>query len=120
MDYLEEAIDTVSQRVAEMLAPVTPAIKVLVSIPGIERRTAEVVVAEIGTDMSRFATSRHLASWAGLSPGNNESAGKRKHGRTTKGSLGVRIRRAGRWRPVVPVGPRAGGGLTLRAAVVGS
>jgi transposase len=90
VDYLEEAIDTVSKRVEEMLAPVAPAIKVLVSIPGIERRTAEVVVAEIGTDMSRFATSRHLASWAGLCPGNNESAGKRKHGRTTKGSPWLR------------------------------
>jgi transposase len=90
VDYLEQAIDTVSRRVEDMLMPVAPAIKVLVSIPGIERRTAEVVVAEIGTDMSRFATSRHLASWAGLCPGNNESAGKRKHGRTTKGSPWLR------------------------------
>jgi transposase len=90
VDYLEEAIDAVSQRIDEALAPFAPAVKVLVSIPGIERRTAEVVIAEIGTDMSRFATSRHLASWAGLSPGNNESAGKRKHGRTTKGSPWLR------------------------------
>src|SRR3954465_12157708 len=63
---------------------------VLLSIPGVQRRTAEVVVAEIGTDMTRFPTSRHLASWAGLCPGNNESAGKRKHGRTTKGSPWLR------------------------------
>jgi len=63
---------------------------VLLSIPGIQRRTAEVVIAEIRTDMTRFPTSRHLASWAGLSPGNNESAGKRKHGRTTKGSPWLR------------------------------
>ena len=62
----------------------------LLSIPGVQRRTAEVVIAEIGTDMSRFPTSRHLASWAGLCPGNNESAGKRKHGRTTKGSPWLR------------------------------
>ena len=73
-----------------MLAPFQPAIDVLVSIPGIQRRTAEVVIAEIGTDMSRFPTSRHLASWAGLCPGNNESAGKRKHGRITKGSPWLR------------------------------
>jgi transposase len=90
VDYLEEAIDAVSQRIDEALVPFAPAAKVLVSIPGIERRTAEVVIAEIGTDMSRFPTSRHLASWAGLSPGNNESAGKRKHGRTTKGSPWLR------------------------------
>lgn len=90
IDYLEEAIDTVSQRIDDALAPFAPAVKVLVSIPGIQRRTAEVVIAEIGTDMSRFPTSRHLASWAGLSPGNNESAGKRKHGRTTKGSPWLR------------------------------
>src|SRR4051794_31493546 len=90
VDYLEEAIDSVSQRIDDALVPFAAAAAVLVSIPGIERRTAEVVIAEIGTDMSRFPTSRHLASWAGLSPGNNESAGKRKHGRTTKGSPWLR------------------------------
>ena len=57
----------------------------LTTIPGINRRTAEVVLAEIGTDMSRFATAQHLASWAGLCPGNNESAGKRRSGRITRG-----------------------------------
>jgi transposase len=90
VDYLEEAIGVVSARLDEALVPFQPAITVLVSIPGIQRRTAEVVIAEIGTDMSRFPTSRHLASWAGLCPGNNESAGKRKHGRTTKGSPWLR------------------------------
>ena len=59
-------------RLDEALLPFSPAMKVLISIPGIERRTAEVVIAEIGTDMSRFPSSRHLASWAGLCPGNNE------------------------------------------------
>jgi transposase len=72
------------------LEPSDAAMSVLLSIPGIQRRTAEVVIAEIGTDMSRFPSSRHLASWAGLCPGNNESAGKRKHGRTTKGSPWLR------------------------------
>ena len=90
VDYLDEAIGVVSGRLDEVLVPFQPAITVLLSIPGIQRRTAEVVIAEIGTDMSRFPTSRHLASWAGLSPGNNESAGKRKHGRTTKGSPWLR------------------------------
>lgn len=90
VDYLEEAVDAVSARIDRSLEPFQAAIKVLLSIPGIQRRTAEVVVSEIGIDMSRFPTSRHLASWAGLCPGNNESAGKRKHGRTTKGSPWLR------------------------------
>jgi len=62
----------------------------LVTIPGINRRTAEVVLAEIGTDMSRFATPQQLASWAGLCPGNNESAGKRRSGRTPHGDRWLR------------------------------
>jgi len=90
VDYIEEAIATVSERIDAAIASFEPAVNLLVAIPGVQRRTAEVVIAEIGTDMSRFATSRHLASWAGLSPGNNESAGKRKHGRTTKGSPWLR------------------------------
>jgi transposase len=80
----------VSGRVDEVIAPFQAALEALVRIPGVQRRTAEVVIAEIGTDMSRFPTSRQLASWAGLCPGNNESAGKRKHGRTTKGSPWLR------------------------------
>jgi transposase len=90
IDYLEEATDAVSRRVDEALAPFQAAVSVLLTIPGIQRRTAETVIAEIGTDMTRFPSSRHLASWAGLCPGNNESAGKRKHGRTTKGSPWLR------------------------------
>ena len=66
------------------------AVLLLITIPGISRRTAEVVVAEIGTDMSRFATSGHLASWAGLCPGNDESAGKRRSGRTRHGDQWLR------------------------------
>jgi transposase len=60
------------------------------------RRTAEVIVAEIGTDMTRFPTAGHLASWAGLCPGNDESAGKRRSGRTRKGSkwLGIALTEA--------------------------
>src|SRR5262249_20060068 len=63
VDYLEEAIGTVSKRIDSAIAPFQPALELLVAIPGIQRRTAEVVVAEIGVDMSRFPTSRHLASW---------------------------------------------------------
>ncbi len=90
IDYLEEAIAAVGERIDAAIAPFQAAVELLVAIPGVQRRTAEVVVAEIGVDMSRFATSRHLSSWAGLSPGNNESAGKHKHGRTTKGSPWLR------------------------------
>ena len=75
VDYLEEAIGVVSARLDEALVPFQPAITVLVSIPGVQRRTAEVVIAEIGTDMSRFPTSRHLASWAGLCPGITRAPG---------------------------------------------
>jgi transposase len=66
------------------------AVLLLMTIPGISRRTAEVVIAEIGTDMSRFVTSGHLASWAGLCPGNDESAGRRRSGRTRHGDKWLR------------------------------
>ncbi|MBV9325514.1 MAG: IS110 family transposase [Chloroflexi bacterium] len=66
------------------------AVSRLVAIPGVGPRTAEVIVAELGTDMTRFRTSAHLASWAGLCPGNHESAGKRLSGRTRKGSPWLR------------------------------
>jgi transposase len=61
------------------------------TIPGVGRRVAEVVVAEIGRDMSRFPSADHLASWAGLVPGHHESAGKRLSGRTRKGSPALRV-----------------------------
>jgi transposase len=61
-------------------------VQLLDTIPGVGRATAELLVAEIGTDMSRFPTAGHLASWAGLCPGNNESAGKRRSGRTRQGN----------------------------------
>jgi transposase len=66
------------------------AIVLLCTIPGISRRAAEGILAEIGIEMSRFATAKHLASWAGMCPGNNKSAGKRLSGRTNKGSPWLR------------------------------
>ncbi len=69
----------------------TEAVARLDTIPGVGRRVAEVVVAEIGRDMSRFPSADHLASWAGLTPGHNESAGKRFSGRTRKGSPALRV-----------------------------
>jgi transposase len=67
-----------------------PAVELLRSIPGVERRAAEVMIAEIGADMSVFPSAAHLASWAGLCPGQNESAGKRKSAKTRKGSKWLR------------------------------
>jgi transposase len=60
------------------------------AIPGINRRTAEVLIAELGVDMAVFPTAAHVASWAGLCPGNNESAGKHKSGKTRKGNRWLR------------------------------
>jgi transposase len=66
------------------------AVELLDTIPGVDKLTAEIIVAELGTDMSRFPTSKYAASWAGLSPGNNESGGKRRSGRTKKGNRALR------------------------------
>ena len=70
--------------------PWMEAVTLLDTIPGINARAAQGIIAEIGTDMSRFHNSRHLASWAGMCPGNNESAGKRLSGKTRKGSPWLR------------------------------
>ena len=89
LDFLDHEIEQVSQEVSERMAPLEDEIERLDEIPGIGRRVAEEVLAEIGTDMSRFPTANHLASWAGLCPGNNESAGKRKSGRSRHGNKWV-------------------------------
>lgn len=88
--HLEELIGRLGVRVEEVLAPFAEAAERLTTIPGVSARVAEVVLAEIGTDMQQFPTAGHLASWAGLCPGNHESAGKRKTGRTTKGDRWLR------------------------------
>jgi transposase len=90
LDYLDEAIGACSARIEQQIAPFVSALTLLETIPGVGRRNAEVIVAEIGADMSVFPSSRHLASWAKLSPGNNESAGKRKSGSTGRGSPWLR------------------------------
>lgn len=82
--YLEKAIEELDGRIQEKMGPFESEIRRLDGIPGVDRVVAQALIAEIGTDMSRFATADHLASWAGLCPGNNESAGKRKSGRTRK------------------------------------
>jgi transposase len=90
IDQADAIIDTLSGRIDELLAPYEAAVTLLVTIPGVSTRTAQVILAEIGADMSRFPTAGHLASWAGMCPGNNESAGKRKTGRTRHGSKWLR------------------------------
>jgi transposase len=90
IDYLEEAIERVSAEVDARLAPFAPQLAQLDQVPGINKRTAEVVIAEIGVDMSYFPSDGHLASWAGICPGNNESAGKHKSGKTRKGNRWLR------------------------------
>jgi transposase len=90
LEQLEGLIARLGARIEQEMVPFAEAVKDLTTIPGVSQRTAETIVAEAGADMSRFATSAHLASWAGMCPGNNESAGKRRSGRTTKGSRWLR------------------------------
>jgi transposase len=90
IDYLDESIAQLSMEIERVIAPFAEEVELLDTIPGVNRRTAEVLIAEIGTNMDRFPTHRHLASWAGMCPGNDESAGKRRSGKTRKGSKWLR------------------------------
>lgn len=85
LDYLDELLGTLSQEIEAHLVPFAAEAARLQTIPGVKQRTAEALVAEIGVDMTRFPTAGHLASWAGLCPGNNQTAGKRRRGRARKG-----------------------------------
>ncbi|MBV9819532.1 MAG: IS110 family transposase [Solirubrobacterales bacterium] len=86
LDFLDEQVDRLSDAIEERIAPFGAAVEMLTTIPGVQRRTAEVIIAEIGPDMSAFPSARHLASWAGQCPANNRSAGKQRGGRARKGS----------------------------------
>jgi transposase len=90
IDYLDESIERVNAEIERRLQDEADAIARLDTIPGVNRRTAEVIIAEMGTDMERFPSAHHLASWAGMCPGNNESAGKQRSGKTRKGSPWLR------------------------------
>ncbi len=96
IDFLDTAICDISSEINKVIAPFGAELALLDTITGVNRRTAEALIAEIGVDMSRFPTSGHLASWAGMCPGNNESAHKRKSGGCRKGPkwLGVHLAEA--------------------------
>jgi transposase len=85
--YLEAAIAELDAQVDRVMAPFVEARDHLDTITGVGKRAAECIIAEIGADMTRFPTAGHLASWAGMAPGNNITGGKRQSGKTTKGNL---------------------------------
>lgn len=90
VDDLEADIAAVTERIEAAVAPFESQLTLLESIPGVGRHTAQVIVAEIGVDMDIFPTAGHLSSWAGLCPGQRESAGKRGSAKTRKGSKWLR------------------------------
>jgi transposase len=90
IDQLERDMAKLSARIEEVMAPFRDTVTRLGTIPGVSQRVAEVIIAETGGDMSRFPTAAHLASWAGVCPGNHESGGRRKSGKTRKGNRWLR------------------------------
>lgn len=96
LDFLDEQIAQLSEAIETQLGPFAAGVELAQSLTGVARRTAEVMIAEIGIDMTVFPTAGHLASWAGGCPGNDQSAGKRRSGRTRKGSkwLGIALEEA--------------------------
>jgi transposase len=90
LDFLAQEITQLDQEVEQRMGPFEAAIQAADAVPGIGLRAAEEILAELGTDMSRFPTEGHLASWAKVCPGNNESAGKRKSGHTGHGNPWLR------------------------------
>jgi len=90
VDELDQLIDEVSAEIEERLRPSQEELTRLATIPGVGRRTAEILLSELGADIARFPSARHLASWAGICPGNYQSAGRSGTGRTRKGSPWLR------------------------------
>jgi transposase len=87
---LDEAVARLDAKIAELCLPFAQALAILGQIPGVNQRIAQILIAEIGLDMSRFKTAANLASWAGMCPGNRQTAGKSKGGKTRKGNAWLR------------------------------
>ena len=90
IDWLEKTLEHLQQQIEALLAPRQEALELLMSIPGIQLLSALTILSEIGDEMSRFPSAKHLASWAGVCPGNKQSGGKRMSGKTTKGNPHLR------------------------------
>ncbi len=90
IDAIEATLADITERISQLMLPFEQSVKMLIGIPGVERKVVEDILAEITTDMSSWPTDRHIASWSALCPGNNESAGKRKSGKTRKGNKWLR------------------------------
>ncbi|NLC07840.1 MAG: IS110 family transposase [Syntrophomonadaceae bacterium] len=88
--YLEKTVADIEEQIDQCLSPYRQEIELIKSIPGINSKAAAVLLAEIGADMSVFPTDKHLSSWAGVSPGNNESAGKKKRSRAKPGNKALK------------------------------
>lgn len=87
MDYVTSTISDIDAKIQALVEPYEDAIRLLCTIPGIDRNSAITILSEISTDMSQFSTSKRLCCWAGLTPGNNESAGKKKSVRITRAGI---------------------------------
>jgi transposase len=87
LEYINQSISKLDEKLNRMVEPYENAIKLLCTIPGVERPSAITIISEIGTDMSQFSNSKRLCCWAGLTPGNNESAGKKKSVRITRAGV---------------------------------
>ena len=90
LDFIEHILEELQQDIEERLSPFEDVLTLLISIPGIQATAAAAILAEIGEDMTRFPSDKHLASWAGLCPGNKQSGGKRQSLKTTKGNARLR------------------------------
>lgn len=86
-DFVQKSIEKLDEKLDEMISPFESAITILCTIPGVDRTSAISIISEIGTDMSQFTSSKRLCCWAGLTPGNNESAGKKKSVRITRAGV---------------------------------
>lgn len=90
LKFLEQSLINVEQKISECMAPYQQEVELLTSIPGINQTSSAIMIAELGADMSVFPTDSQLSSWAGVSPGNNESAGKKKRGSVSAGNKALK------------------------------